>query len=71
MFQINDKGLFNVDKASELSQKFLAETDDQQKATEVIKTCSSSKKTFNKSKNKNKNICFLLIWCLQIHKNVN
>nr|WHU27531.1 odorant binding protein 11 [Heliconius charithonia] len=38
---INDKGLFDVEKAGELSQKFLAEADDQQKATEVIKTCSS------------------------------
>ncbi|CAH0726969.1 unnamed protein product, partial [Brenthis ino] len=38
---INDKGLFNTDKAQELSQKFLGDGGDQQKATDVIKKCSS------------------------------
>ncbi|CAH0726968.1 unnamed protein product, partial [Brenthis ino] len=38
---INDKGLFDADKAQELTQKFIASEDDQQKTTDVIKTCLS------------------------------
>ncbi|CAH2090298.1 unnamed protein product [Euphydryas editha] len=38
---IDDKGLFNPDKAEEITKKFLPNEEEQKKALDIIKTCTS------------------------------
>lgn len=41
-FQIDDKGLFNPDKAEEITKKFLTNEEEQKKALDIIKGCTAS-----------------------------
>lgn len=41
MFQINDKGEFDVEKSSETVKKFVTDKDEQKKILEIIEKCAS------------------------------